>query len=114
MNNIRDAADLRQQRVDKIISAQRLIKREQYKMWDVKAYWGQIPNDEDGDVKRLGFCGYAITDNVVDSGQPDLSSNSGTQVVIGPKSVIIWSAPTEEALDLKIKKTFKNFKWRNK
>lgn len=114
MNNTTDAADLRQQKVDKIISAQRLIKSETYKMWDVKAYWGQIPNDEDGDVKQLGFCGYAITEDVVVSGKPDLSTNSGTQVIIGPKSVIIWSARTEDALDRKIKKTFQNFKWRNK
>lgn len=72
-------------------------------------YWGQLPLLEE--VMQLGFSGYAITDDVEASTEPDLSGNDGTQIVVGPKAVIIWTAPSEEQLGAKIESTFKNFQW---
>ena len=99
--------------VEKILDTQRMIKTQRYEQWVISTYWGQIPTADPEGVKRLGYCAYAISNAVDDSAQPNLSSGCGTQVIIGPKSVIIWSSSSEEDLDRKIKETFKHFEWRN-
>lgn len=97
------------QRIQKIIEAQRLLNTKDWRSWRMKKYWGQIPSASE--IMQLGFCGYAITHDVENAEVPDLSSKMGTQVIMGPKSVIIWSASFEEDLDAKIKSTFNQFSW---
>ncbi len=105
-------ATAKQKEIDAIISSQRLIKEQHHNNWHLKAYWGQVPNEGRENVKRLGFCGYAISKELSKSSQPDLSNGCGTQVIIDQLSVIVWSSDTERGLDEKIKQTFKNFEWR--
>lgn len=111
MTESNNTGENRENKIERIIESQRLISSKNYEHWCISTYWGQIPNSKQGNVQRLGYCGYAVTQNVEESCKPDLSSGCGTQVIIGPKSVIVWSSSTEEGLNKKIKTTFKNFKW---
>ena len=97
--------------IEKILDTQRLLKSTKYGHWTITSHWGQIPNNDQENIQRLGYCAYAISDSVDDSITPDLSSGCGTQVIIGPKSVIIWSSSSEEGLEKKIKQTFNLFEW---
>ena len=113
MSSLNDE-DAQQSKISKIIEAQRLIKTKKFKSWRLSSYFGPIPNKPEGNVQQLGFCCYAITHNVKQSGKPDLSSGCGTQVILGTDtSVIVWSDSTESGLDKKIKQTFKTFTWGN-
>jgi len=100
---------VKQKQIKSILDAQQLLKTSTFKNWCVKVYWGQLPVF--GEVMQLGFSGYAITEDVEDACVPDLEGSDGTQVVIGPRSVIIWSAGSEVELDEKIQQTFNQFKW---
>lgn len=97
------------EKIKSIIDAQKLLKMKEHGKWCIKMYWGQLPLLDE--VMQLGFSGYAITDDVENSSEADLSENDGTQIVIGPKAVIIWTASSEEQLGAKIESAFNNFKW---
>ncbi len=101
--------NVHKQRIKSIIDAQTLLRQKPHKKWCIKMYWGQLPRL--GEVMHLGFSGYAITDDVEQAQEPDLSGNDGTQIIVGPHAVIIWTAPSESALGDKIKATFKSFEW---
>ena len=100
----------KQEKIKSILETQKLIKSSMFDKWCVKIYWGQLPTVSE--VTQLGFSGYAITDDINNACAPDLTSSDGTQVVVGERSVIIWSAGSEEELGEKIKHAFKLFKWR--
>lgn len=97
-------------KIKSIIEAQKLLFMTTLDKWKVKIYWGQLPSL--AEVTQLGFSGYAITEDVENSSTPDLAGSDCTQVVIGPRSVIIWSAASESELKTKIKNTFSQVKWR--
>ena len=98
-----------QDKIKSILKSQTLLKQQTFKNRCVKMYWGQIPLLSD--VINLGFSGYAITEDFSSAEKPDLSSGNGTQIVIGHKSVIIWSASSQEELVEKIKQTFNAMEW---
>lgn len=101
--------DAKNQQIKSILSTQKLIKATEFCSWCIKIYWGQLPTFSD--VMQLGFSGYAITDDINKALPPDLESTDGTQVVIGERSVIIWSASSEDELVGKINKAFKKLQW---
>ena len=97
------------ERIRKIVESQQLIKSCDWFNWRISKNWGQVPHPDE--VTKLGFCGYAITQNLEEAAKPDLDSRDATQIVFGPRSVLMWTASFEDELDSKISNTFQNFKW---
>lgn len=96
-------------KIQSIVDGQKLLKKSEHDNWSIKIYWGQLPSLSE--VTQLGFSGYAITEDVTAASIPDLDGSDCTQVTVGPRSVIIWSASSEAGLESKIKSTFNNMKW---